>query len=166
MAESSPPTTRLKDMLAEQAVLCGILHAPHEMFRQLSKIGLTADHFGHRREMAAFEILKEMWVLGRTIELDVVWRWFRHKLPVEDQGDSAIWLCDLWVVDFWDERMRFFWIDSPLDNLPTGYASRGLAAAAKVKWLSARRNAIYRANQVIRDAMDGVADADTFEEYE
>lgn len=161
MAES---TKGLRDVSAENAVLCGILHEPNEMFRQLAKLGLTEDHFGHHLQLVAFGILKELWTKGTHIDPVTAWRFFKRELPGDDKIDLAAWICDLWVLSWWDEKIGFFWVESPLDKLSTGYASRGLAAAAKVKWLASRRNAIHRANQVIRDAVDGVTGPDDYED--
>jgi hypothetical protein len=57
-----------------------------------------------------------------------------------------------------------FWSDE--SSVKTSYGERALAAAAKVRWLAARRNAIHRANQVIRDAIDGTSDPQSFDNYQ
>lgn len=156
-------TSHIRDREAERAVLCGILHEPIEMFRQLAKIGLTSDDFGHYMEMESFEILKQMWSSGKKIDLGSIYFEFRTNLPTHDRVNSGPWICDLWLQYWWDHKMQIFWVNSPLVS---SFAQRGLAAAAKVKWLSARRNAIHRANQVIRDARDGISGPEHFEEYE
>lgn len=156
---------RLRDVDAERAVLCGVLRDARAAFVGLAKVGLTAAEFGHALEMDCFLTLTDMWKRGREINLVSSWHAIR-RAGIERKYDlnSAILVADLFTWDWWPSDIMQIWEPEYFElGLKTGLC---LAAAKKVKWLATRRDAIYRANEVIRNALDGAIGPEFYEDYE
>lgn len=132
------------------------------MFGELAKIKLTADDFGHDLELRTYLLLHDMWLKGRQFEVVNIF----HRMRSErfEVDNRAVWLVDLWLWLWWPEDLGKWY--EPEDDRHNISVACGLAAARKVRWLAARRHAIHRARQAIRDAGDGVSSPEEYDEYE
>lgn len=125
------------------------------MFAKLDGMAFTPDSFTVHCHVILFGELNEMWCRFWKITLASVWRRLRVQGVLPEFGPCpALWLTETFqLYGHWWDVTRGWWTDED-----TGVVGLGLAAAAKVKWLASRRHAIYRAEQVLKDATDGVAE--------
>lgn len=146
----------LKDRGAERCVLGACIREPDRMFPKLDEMEFTPDSFTAHCHVVLFGELKEMWCRFQKITLVSVWARLRVMRVLAEFGHCpALWLAETFqVYERWWDVTREWWADED-----TGVVGLGLAAAAKVKWLASRRHAIYRAEQVLKDATDGVAES-------
>lgn len=159
---------------AERTVLRSLMHLPNESFAELAAMEFTAETLYYHHHQILFAEVREMWVEFEKIDLVTVYTRI-HRPTVqggrvvrlsEDFGRNfPLWLANTWdgTAGWWEQdlnEMAKWWPDGK-DGEPHVLA-HALAAASMVKWLAARRNAIHRAQQLIRDAEDGVAEPDYF----
>lgn len=168
-------TTCLNDEAAERTVLRGCMMFADETFPRLDAIGFKVDDFAYHHHAVVFTELNEMWVAFEKI--DLVTTYDRLRRPIvfgkkvtritDELGVCpALWLADTWdgSAVWWPAKLNDlaeWWADPFMQDepYPIGHA---LAAGRYVQWFAARRNAIHRAKELIRDAASGSASPDYF----
>lgn len=156
---------RIRDTAAEDAVLCGMIRWPNVVVPSVRDMGLTAADFSQYKAAALFDAAA--WVAAET-ELyaclaDIYAEVKRRGLRADMGGpDCVIWLADIWFCSYWPNDIGQWWLEE-YDPLPHR-AAVALAMGRKVMHLAARREAVHRAAEAARDAIDGVHDTDTYED--
>lgn len=152
----------LRDSGAERAVLRGVLREPHATFLYLARRDFTPADFGNHLEMVTFDLLRTMWKRGMRITPVSVYDALRNEgIDVEK---PHVWIGELWFHDWWPSDIMNFW-ESEFFGM-SYETSMCLAASNKVKWMAVRRDAIYRANEVIQNAIDGAIGPEYYEGYQ
>lgn len=131
-------TADLRDEYAERVVLCGCLKEPELVLPRLWDMGLDADDFGFYAHRLVWEAVEELATTGRgEVGPHSLWRLLKASGSLADLGPHpSHWIAGLWDAD------------------PTG--AWAVPEAHRVLELSLRRRAVHRANELIRDALDGV----------
>ncbi len=154
---------RIRDEGAEEAVLCGLLRWPEVCGARIRETGIGAADFSQHKAAALFDVA--CYVAAGfdhgpvAVYHEVLARRLRDDLGGREFGG---WLAHLWFCRHWEPDIVQWW-DAACDTMPT-QAAVAVAMAKKVKHLAARRDAVHRAAEQARDALDGVFDTDTYEE--
>ena len=134
------------DRESEMTVLCGLMREFELVYRELQVVGLSEGDFYFHTHQLAYRRLLELYDVGEPGPYTL----FRR---IERAGQ-----CEEWG----GRQSLLWWITEALDADPSGYDA--MACGVRVHWLACRRRAIHRANEVIRDAYDGVWGPDHYEE--
>lgn len=177
-----PDPHALNDKHAEMMVLKGLMFDPAETYIQLGLIDFTAGDFFYDVNQKLYDVLCYLIVGGQGGPMLV--EVFEEVKRRRDRGgylggnfgkssEAAIFLIDVWETDMWltghlDDPTpgqphmvgMFRWgeVRNP-ENLHF-YAWAATAAANKLHHLTARRQAVYAANELIRDALSPTGGAD------
>lgn len=158
---AQPDTANIRDHNAERIVLAGLLHDGRVCMRQLEEIGISRSDFYDDSHGRLFDLLYycangvEGPLMADALDEMIVRRDFYDRVT---HREAAAWLLELWCSDPWMGDIRK-WVD-PDNPACSAWTFAALAAAAKLKHLSARRQTIYAAREAIRDALDPTGDAD------
>ncbi len=154
---------RIRDEGAEEAVLCGLMRWPEFCSAAVRETALTAADFTQFRTAAMYDVA--CYVAAGfdhgpvAVYREVLTRRLRADLGGREFGS---WLAHLWFCRHWEPDLLQWW-DAACDHMPT-QAAVAVAMAKKVRHLAARRDAVHRAAEQARDALDGVFDTDTYDE--
>lgn len=168
---AAPDPRTIRDEHAETVVLCGLMREPDE-----TRAGLAAYRFDrtcfysdpHGRLYDAVCYVLNGPVADSVI-VDVYRQVCRRARPgwwldtFATPADFTAFLLDAWFADPWLVDMTK-WADPSRFPDQGQYAWAALAAAAKLRHMAARRQAVYAANELLRDALDPVGDADSIQD--
>lgn len=160
-AAGSTEPYHLNDRHAEEVILAGLMHDPDETFAGLMAVKFKKDDLYWDHCQTLYDVLLYTLHGGGVPRPDTVYLELRHRKGWVngDRCGTAVLLADVWFADWWLSDMTK-WAD--IRHTHTGdHAWAALAAAAKVQHLSARRQAIHAANELIRDALSPTGDADS-----
>lgn len=176
---------QIKDEELERSVIRGILHDPQTVFGELQRMNFTVSDYGFDNTAVAHTELFEMFVAYERIDLVSFYDRMRRLRVAQTKSGRVVapFYCDSfgerhqfvwWLVNTWSNT---YWWDDIVNWWPAGHdipenggttklsTCIALAAAAKVQWLAARRNAIYRANEVIRDSLNPCREGEYYDRY-
>jgi replicative DNA helicase len=129
---------------AERLVLCGALKAPELVLPRLWDVGLCRAHFGWHCHGLVWDAVVALATTGRgEVGPHAVLLYLKARGQLADLGPRpACWLLELWGED------------------PTG--AWAVPAAHEVVRAAARRAAIHRAREILRDAYAGCRETDYY----
>jgi hypothetical protein len=134
-----------------------------EVVPAVARLGLAADDLFHHAHQLVFTTAVGLWGRNRGCGPADVLTDLRRRDEAADLGPQpGLWLADVTLTLPWFSGIERWWADGLEVPDVSLFVAAPAAAARLVVWLARRRAAIHAANEILRDALDGVRGPDEY----
>ncbi|WP_439631404.1 DnaB-like helicase N-terminal domain-containing protein [Gemmata sp.] len=148
---------------AERVLLAGVLKDADEVVPAVARLGFAPDDLFHHAHRLVYATAVDLWNRNRGCGPADVLLDLRRRDEAADLGPQpALWLADVTLTPPWFGGIERWWADGYEVPGVSLFTAAPVAAARLVAWLAKRRAAIHAANEILRDAMDGVIGPDEY----